>query len=161
MLLATFLAVIAALYLLSWTRDAARTRIALARSGTHLGAIAPHLVAALLGAGLLSQLVRHGPSADVLARAHGPVATVAAAVIGSVSSGGPLVAYPVAGALFRFGAGVPAGVVAAFLTAWTSVSGLGLPIEMAALGRAFALVRNAVAFVCACGVGLLVGWLAS
>ncbi len=158
MLLVTFLAVIAALYCASWWRDQSRTRSALRRSGAHLADVAANLLAALLGAGLLVQLASHGAPASLLARAHGPWAIAAAALAGSASSGGPLVAYPVAGALYQFGHGVAPGVVAAFLTAWTSVSGAGLPVEMTALGRGFALARNAVAFLGACAAGALVAW---
>jgi hypothetical protein len=158
MLLGTFLGVMAALYLVSWTRDRARTRAGLRRARARLAADGPNLLAAILGAGLIAQLAAHGPSADTLARLHGPWAIGAAAVLGGASTGGPLVAYPVAGALFRLGDGVPAGVIAAFLTAWTSVSGAGLPLEMAALGRSFAIARNAVALLGACAAGALVAW---
>ena len=51
------------------------------------------------------------------------------------------------------------GSTAALLTAWTSVSGFGLPVEAAALGRRFAVVRNAVALLGACAVGVGVGLL--
>jgi hypothetical protein len=153
MLLGLFLGFIALLYLTSWRVNRHRTRRAFARSTTHLEAVASQLLAVLLGVGLAMQLARHGPSPSVLREVHGPFGVIVATVLGSVSSGGPLIAYPLAGALFQYGAGLPAGVTAAFLTAWTSVSVGSLPLEAAALGRAFALTRNAIGFLLACAVG--------
>lgn len=153
------LGVIALLYVLSGVRDPTRTRRAARRALTHLGAVGSQLIAILLAVALAAPLLKHAPTGSLLSRAHGPLAIVAAAALGALSSGGPVLAYPVAGALFHYGAGVPASVTAAFLTAWTSVSVLGLPLEAAALGRSFALVRNTIAFAFSCAAGALVGLL--
>lgn len=156
MLLAVVLGVLALSYAISWRADPARTLRAARRSAAHLGGVASQLVAVLLGMGLLAELLPHAPSAEVLQRVHGAAGIVLAGLVGAVSSGGPVISYPLAGALFQHGAGLPAGATAALLTAWTSVSGVGLPLEAATLGKGFALARNAVALLFACLVGFAV-----
>lgn len=159
MLLLTMMGVLLLCYVVSWRRAPRRTRTALARSRFHLASMASPLLAILLAMGLLRAWLPQGPPASLLQRFHGAAAVLGAAVVGAFSSGGPVVSYPIAGALFQHGAGLPAGVTAALLTAWTSVSGFGLPVEAAALGRRFAVVRNAVALLGACAVGAAVGLL--
>lgn len=157
MIAASLIALLLLAYGISWRRDPARTRAAGRRGGSLLISMASQLLALLLAMGLLRAWFPHGPSTGVLQRLHGIPAVLGAAAVGAFSSGGPVVSYPIAGALFQYGAGLPAGVTAALLTAWTSVSGFGLPVEATALGRRFALVRNGIAVVFACLVGLAVG----
>ncbi len=154
MVLAIVMVCLLVCYGVSWHRDAVRTRSAARRGIGLLGGMASQLLALLLAMGLLRAWMPHGPSAAALQRLHGIPAILGASVIGAMSSGGPVVSYPIAGALFQGGTGLPAGVTAALLTAWTSVSGFGLPVEAAALGRRFALVRNGVALLASCAVGL-------
>ncbi len=158
MLLATTMTVVLLLCCAaSWRASPVRTRQALARGRAHLAVVVSPLAAVLLAMGLLRAWAPHGASPAVLQQLHGAPAVIGAALVGAFSSGGPVVSYPIAGALFQHGAGLSAGATAALLTAWTSVSGFGLPVEAAALGRRFALVRNAVAILGACAVGAGVG----
>src|SRR5207249_1537570 len=99
MLLVLFLAFIAILYTVSWRADAPRTRRAFVRSGALARQVLAQVLAVLLASGLVMLLWRRGPSPHVLERVHGPFAVVAGALASSASTGGPIVAYPIAGAL--------------------------------------------------------------
>jgi len=65
--------------------------------------------------------------------------------LGSVFAGNPITSYLISGELLKAGVGLVA--VTAFMAAWVGVGVVQLPAEIVALGRRFALVRNAIAFV--------------
>ncbi|MGD8764605.1 MAG: NifB/NifX family molybdenum-iron cluster-binding protein [Desulfobacteraceae bacterium] len=64
---------------------------------------------------------------------------------GSILAGNPINSYVIGGELLEYGVSLFA--VTSFITAWVTVGLAQLPAEIAALGKKFALVRNAVAFV--------------
>ncbi|MHB1342233.1 MAG: permease [Coriobacteriia bacterium] len=101
--------------------------------------VPPSLIERLLGAngGLMSLLV-----GDAL---------------GSVAAGPPVAAYPVAASLLKGGAWAPA--VAAFIVSWTLVGFVSIPFEARTFGTRFAITRNALSFVFAMIIGLLMGWM--
>jgi uncharacterized membrane protein YraQ (UPF0718 family) len=77
-------------------------------------------------------------------------------VLGSVAAGPPVAAYPVAASLLEGGAWAPA--VAAFIVSWTLVGFVSLPFEARTFSLRFAITRNALSFVFAMVVGVLMGW---
>jgi len=62
------------------------------------------------------------------------------AIAGSISFGIPVASYILGGELLKKGVSLLA--VAAFLVSWSTVSIAMLPIEIASLGKKFALLRN-------------------
>jgi uncharacterized membrane protein YraQ (UPF0718 family) len=77
-------------------------------------------------------------------------------VLGSFAAGPPVAAYPIAASLLDGGAWAPA--VAAFIVSWTLVGFLSLPFEARTFSWRFAIARNALSFVFALVIGLLMGW---
>lgn len=76
------------------------------------------------------------------------------AVMGSVSTGNPLVGYILAGEFLEQGLG-PA-VITALLVSWVTVGSVQLPAEMQSFGLRFAVLRNGLAFVSALAIALLI-----
>lgn len=76
--------------------------------------------------------------------------------LGSVAAGPPVAAYPIASSLLDGGAWAPA--VAAFIVSWTLVGFVSLPFEAKTFGTRFAVVRNALSFLFALLIGVLMGW---
>jgi hypothetical protein len=76
------------------------------------------------------------------------------AVMGSVSTGNPLVGYILAGEFLEQGLG-PA-VITALLVSWVTVGSVQLPAEIQSFGLRFALLRNGLAFASALLIALLV-----
>jgi len=70
---------------------------------------------------------------------------LAGALIGSISSGNPVVSYIVGGELLNQGVSLIA--VTAFILSWVTVGMIQLPAESLMLGKKFALIRNAVSFI--------------
>ena len=73
--------------------------------------------------------------------------------LGSILAGNPINSYVIGKELLD--RGVAFFGVTAFITAWVSVGVLHLPLEMAALGKRFTLVRNSLAFIFSMVVALL------
>lgn len=71
--------------------------------------------------------------------------SVIGAIVGSISAGNPVTSYIFGGELLKQGIGyVP---VTAFLVAWVTVGIVQMPAEITILGKKFAIVRNASAFL--------------
>jgi uncharacterized membrane protein YraQ (UPF0718 family) len=75
------------------------------------------------------------------------------AVIGSVAAGNPVNSYIIGGELL--GQGVSMAAVVAFISAWVTVGLIQFPAESVMLGRRFALSRNALSFLLAIVMGVL------
>lgn len=80
--------------------------------------------------------------------------TLLGAVLGGIAIGQPLISYALGGELL--GAGVGLAAVTALIVSWVTVGVIHLPAEGMLVGFRFALARNALAFLAAVAVGLLV-----
>lgn len=106
--------------------------------------------------GLLDVFVPPALIERVLGSEGGLMSLLAGGALGSVAAGPPVAAYPIAASLLRSGAWAPA--VAAFIVSWTLVGFVSLPFEARTFGPRFAIARNALSFVFALIIGLLMGW---
>ena len=70
---------------------------------------------------------------------------VSGAFCGSILAGNPVNSYVIGGELITNGVSLFA--VTAFIMAWVTVGIIQLPAEIAALGKRFALIRNAISFL--------------
>ena len=76
--------------------------------------------------------------------------TVLGALAGSLFAGNPIHSYLIGGSLLT--RGVSMAAVTGFMVSWVSVGLLQMPAEIDALGKRFALVRNALSFVACLGI---------
>jgi len=79
--------------------------------------------------------------------------TLLGASFGSILAGNPINSYVIGGELLEYDVSLFA--VTALIIAWITVGVVQLPAEIAALGRRFALVRNAVSFVVALVIAIV------
>ena len=107
---------------------------------------------------LVSLLIYLVPPA-VINRYMGPDSGVmgfaVAAVAGAVIFVPPFISYPIAAGLIEQGASY--AIVATFMTTLIMVGILTLPLEIRYFGKRVAIMRNALNFVAAIIVGLIVG----
>ncbi len=75
------------------------------------------------------------------------------AIVGSISMGNPLVSYIIGGELLAEGVSLVA--ITAFILAWVSVGVTQLPVEIKALGKRFAIIRNLLSFATALVIAVL------
>jgi uncharacterized membrane protein YraQ (UPF0718 family) len=135
-------------------RDPGRTRQALRgafRSGVRL---LPSLLILTAAVGLTMALVPPRVVARLF-QAHGATGFLVLAGTGALLTIPAPIAYPLAAALHRMGAGLPA--LAAFITTLTMVGVVTAPVEIAAFGRRFTLLRQSLSLALALAVGLLMG----
>jgi uncharacterized membrane protein YraQ (UPF0718 family) len=71
--------------------------------------------------------------------------TLWGAFFGSILAGNPINSYIIGGELLVYGVSLFA--VTAFVIAWVTVGLVQLPMEIAALGKKFALLRNSFSFI--------------
>ena len=104
----------------------------------------PILIGVVLLIGLFNAIVSEEVLASILS--GNPVLdTLWGACFGSILAGNPINSYVIGGELLKYGVSLFA--VTAFIITWVTVGLVQLPAEIAALGRKFALVRNAISFV--------------
>ena len=125
---------------------------ALESSGKQIVNLLPIFVAVVLLIGLFNAFV----SKDLLSSIFSGSALSDALIgtgLGSILAGNPLNSYVIGGEMLE--QGVSLFAVTAFITAWVTIGLVQLPAEMAALGKKFALVRNALSIVMCMVISIL------
>jgi len=112
----------------------------------------PILLGVLLLIGLFNVFVSRQALASIFSGDAG-LDTLWGACLGSILTGNPINSYVIGGELLN--QGVSLFAVTAFIVSWVSVGLIQLPAEVAALGKRFALLRNAFAFLLSIGIALL------
>jgi len=153
----TYLILIGGAYLACARADRGKTLQSLKIAGGSLVKLVPLLVAIFALIGLFQVFVPAPLIERQLGAASGWAALLTGGLLGAVAIGPPLAAFPLAGSLLDSGAWPPA--VAAFIVSWVSVGVVTLPFEAEVFGARYALTRNAVSFLAALLIGLLVGML--
>jgi uncharacterized membrane protein YraQ (UPF0718 family) len=117
--------------------------------------IVPSLVAGLLLAAALRQLLSPDALARLMGAESGIFGLFIATLVGTLSPGGPMAAFPLV--LVLAGAGADRGALVAFILAW-SLNGFQklLVYEAPLLGLDFALLRTLITFP----MPMIAGWIA-
>lgn len=127
-------------------KNAART------SAKQFGTLLPVLAGVVMLMGLFNAFVPRNFLASIFS-GNRALDALWGACFGSITAGNPINSYIIGHELLACGVSLLA--VTAFIVAWVTVGLIQLPAEIAALGKRFALVRNAVSFVLALGVATL------
>jgi predicted Fe-Mo cluster-binding NifX family protein len=117
---------------------------ALEHSGNQLAAMLPILFSVVLLMGLFNALAPREILASIFS-GNAMLDSLWGACFGSIFAGNPVNSYVIGGALLK--QGVSLFAVTALIITWVTVGLVQLPAEMAALGRRFALIRNAICFL--------------
>jgi len=122
-------------------------------SARQFASLLPILISVILLIGLFNAFVSKELIASILSGT--PVLdTLWGACFGSIVAGNPINSYVIGGELLKHDVSLFA--VTALIITWVTVGLVQLPAEIAALGRKFALVRNAISFVLFTGVAVLI-----
>lgn len=114
------------------------------------------LLPVLIGVVLLIGLFNAFVSKDFLASIFSNnlvLDTLWGACFGSILAGNPINSYVIGGELLKYGISLFAAT--ALIITWVTVGLVQLPAEIAALGRRFALLRNALSFVLSIPIAIL------
>jgi len=125
---------------------------AIRSSANQFANLLPILVGVVLLMGLFNAFVPRHILVSIFS-GNPALDTLWGACFGSIIAGNPINSYVIGRELLT--SGVSLFAVTAFMVAWVTVGLVQLPAEIAALGKRFALVRNAVSFVLSLGVATL------
>ncbi len=152
-----YLIVILTCYQVLWFRNRLKTRQSLEVVRKSLARMIPFLMAIFGLIGLFQEFVPPAVISEFFSSTGGLAALSLSTLIGAVSIGPPIAAYPLAQTLLESGAWPPA--VAAFIFSWISIGIVTLPFEASIFSARFALLRNGISFIAAMVAGLLLGLL--
>ncbi len=105
--------------------------------------------------GLMLGLVPPGEISRFIGEQTGLRGILLVGVLGAVMHIPSLFSFPLAASLLEKGASI--GAVAAFITTLTMIGVVTLPLEMKELGKEMAFLRNALGFVTAIAIALIMG----
>ena len=126
---------------------------ALRQTFRQFGMMLPIMISVVLIMGLVNAFV---PKADLagIFSGHAVWDTLQGAWGGSIFAGNPVSSYVIGGELLDNGVSLFA--VTAFMLTWVMVGLIQLPAEIAAMGKRFAILRNALSFLFAVAIAIIV-----
>lgn len=141
--LAFVAAMLAGLACYAQLRDPGAHATAMTRGREQFRALAPRIPFALVAAECIGRLLPREHVAAVLGADAGMAGVLVGSVVGGLLPGGPMIAFPLAIALFRSGA--EQAPLVALITAWSLVAvNRTLLFEVPMMGIRFTLARIAV-----------------
>ena len=143
------------LLLLSFLFDRSKTKKALFMAYKRFIFISPSFLAMLIFVSIILFIFPQEKIIMYLSYGNYTVNIILAALVGSITVMPGFVAFPLAGILKN--SGISFTIIAAFTTTLMMVGTLTFPVEATYLGKKVALIRNAISFVIALIIALLIG----
>lgn len=132
-----------------------KTRLALIKAWKSFENILPQFLSVLIIIGIVLAILTPEQISGLLGRESGWYGVLIAAAIGSITLIPGFIAFPLAAALLKSGAGYMQ--IAAFVSTMMMVGIVTLPVEMQYFGKKAALVRNIASFIFSILVALVMG----
>ena len=130
---------------LSYFKDRNKTKMALKKAWKSFENILPQFLSILIIIGLALAILSPETITNLLGMRSGIWGVLGAALIGSITLIPGFVAFPLAAALLKNGAGYMQ--IAAFVSTLMMVGIVTLPLEIKTFGKRAAMIRNIAAFV--------------
>lgn len=139
----------------SFVKDKSKTKEAL-KSALGMGkGMLVSILSIIFAIGLLLTIFPPESIAAFVEKQNVLVATISAAILGTVTLVPAFIAFPLVGTLISGGVGIIPSV--AFLTTLTMVGVVTFPLEIKAFGKKFTFVRNGLSFIFAIVIALVMG----
>jgi uncharacterized membrane protein YraQ (UPF0718 family) len=139
----------------SFFRDRKKTKIALLKAWKAFENILPQLLTILVVIGVAMALVSRETIQRLIGSDSGVWGVLAAAAVGSVTLIPGFVAFPLAAALLKNGAGYMQ--IAAFVSTLMMVGVVTLPLEIRTFGKRTAILRNVLALCFSLAAAAVIG----
>ncbi len=139
----------------SFFKDRGKTKMALIKAWKSFENILPQFLSVLIIIGLALTILSPETITKFLGTNSGIWGVLAASLIGSITLIPGFVAFPLAAALLKNGAGYMQ--IAAFVSTLMMVGIVTLPLEMKTFGRRAAILRNTAAFVFSLAAAFVIG----
>lgn len=141
--------------LISFVKDKKKTKMALKKAWKAFENILPQFLSVLIIIGIALAVFSPEQISMVLGKSSGIYGTILAFIIGGVTLIPGFIAFPLAAALLKSGAGY--GQIAAFVSSLMMVGVVTLPLEIKMFGKKATIIRNSIAFAFSFIVALVVG----
>ena len=129
----------------SFFKDRAKTKMALKKAWKAFENILPQFLSILILTGLALAILSPETITKLLGTSSGLWGVLAASIIGSITLIPGFVAFPLAAALLKNGAGYMQ--IAAFVSTLMMVGIVTMPLEVTTFGKRATIIRNVSAFV--------------
>jgi len=139
----------------SFFKDRKKTKAALLKAWKAFENILPQLLIILVIIGLALSILSPDTITKLLGTDSGVLGVLGAALIGSITLIPGFVAFPLAAALLKNGAGYMQ--IAAFVSTLMMVGIVTLPLEIKTFGKKVAIIRNVSAFVFSLIAAIVIG----
>ncbi len=148
-------AITAVLLLLSFLKDKNKTRLSLKKAWKAFENILPQFLSILIIIGVMLAVLSPEVIASLIGKQSGWFGMIIAAAIGSITLIPGFIAFPLASALLKSGAGFMQ--IAVFISTLMMVGIVTLPVEMKYFGKKAAILRNVLAFAFSFVVAMVIG----
>mgnify|MGYP006269740295 CR=1 FL=1 len=125
--------------------DRGKTRRALVKSGRAFVRILPEFIVVIVAAGIILAFIEPEVISRMIGEESGFLGVLTASVVGSISLMPGFVAFPLASAILKQGAGIMQ--IGAFVSALMMVGVITFPVERTVFGTRVTIMRNLLAFV--------------
>lgn len=139
----------------SFAADRHKTKMALRKAWKAFENILPQFLSVLIIIGLALAILTPAEISQLLGTDSGLVGIIASLLIGSITLIPGFVAFPLAAALLKNGAGY--AQIAAFVSSLMMVGVVTLPMEFKVFGKKAAVMRNVLALIFSFVVALIMG----
>ena len=139
----------------SFTKDKKKTKMALKKAWKSFENMLPQFLAILIIIGVMLSVLTPETISKLIGQQSGVFGVVAASIIGSITLLPAFVAFPLADALLKNGAGITQ--IAAFVSTLMMVGIVTIPVESSYFGKRAAILRNSLAFIYSLIVAVVIG----
>lgn len=143
------------LLLCSFFKDRQKTKMALKKAWKSFENILPQFLSILVLIGIILAILSPEMISRVLGQQSGWIGMMIASLIGSITLIPGFVAFPLASALLKSGAGYMQ--IAVFISTLMMVGIVTIPVEVEYFGRKAAILRNVMAFIFSFIVAITIG----
>jgi len=145
----------AGLLLLSFLKDRKKTKMALKKAWKSFENILPQFLSILIIIGIMLAVLSPETISKLIGQQSGWIGMVIASVIGSITLIPGFVAFPLASALLKSGAGFMQ--IAVFISTLMMVGIVTVPVEIKYFGKKATILRNGLAFIFSFVVAIAIG----
>jgi len=143
------------LLVLSFLKDRKKTKMALKKAWKAFENILPQFLSILIIIGIMLAVLSPETISKLVGQQSGWLGMVVAGTIGAITLIPGFVAFPLAAALLKGGAGFMQ--IAVFISTLMMVGIVTIPLEIKYFGKKAAILRNGLAFVFSFGIALIIG----
>lgn len=144
-----------ALLLLSFMKDRKKTNMALKKAWKSFENILPQFLSILIIIGIMLAVLSPEVISKLVGKESGWFGMIVAAIIGSITLIPGFVAFPLAAALLKSGAGFMQ--IAVFVSTLMMVGIVTIPVEVRYFGRKATFARNGMAFAFSFAAAFVIG----